>query len=63
MAAMLEAESVLVPAQLPGDEVAAAVAEEKAHSLNAGHEGKDHAHRAGGAVAFSMPTKKVSAML
>ena len=42
---------VLLP-QLPGDEVAAAVAKEKAHRLDDGHEGEDHPHRPGGAVAF-----------
>ena len=42
----------VLAAQLPGDEVAASVAEEEAHGLNHGHHGEDHAHRTGGGVAF-----------
>ena len=34
------------------------MAEEKAHGLDNGHEGKDHAHGAGGAVAFQHAHKK-----
>ena len=38
-------------AQFPGDEVAAAVAEEEAHGLDDGHHGENDPHRAGGGVA------------
>lgn len=31
------------------------MAEEKANSLNDGHQGKDHAHSAGGGIAFQHP--------
>ena len=48
----------MVLAQLPGDEVAAAVAEEKAHSLDHRHHGKHHAHSASGSVAAQHPHKK-----
>ena len=45
-------------AQFPGDEVAAAVAEEEAHRLDNGHHGKHHAHGAGGAGAFQHTHEK-----
>ena len=48
----------IAPPQLPGDEVAAAVAEEKAHSLDHRHHGKHHAHSASGSVAAQHPHKK-----
>lgn len=48
----------ILPAQLPGDKVAAAVAKEKAHCLDDGHKGKNHAHGAGGAGVFQHPHKE-----
>ncbi len=42
---------IVLFAQLPGDKVAAAVAEEEANGLNDRHHGEHHAHRAGGGVA------------
>ena len=42
---------ILFP-QLPGDEVAAALAEKEANGLNDRHHGEHHANRAGGSVAF-----------
>ena len=45
-------------AQFPGDEVAAAVAEEEAHRLDNGHEGEYHAHGAGGGIAFQHTHKE-----
>lgn len=44
-------------AQLAGDIVAGAVAEEEAHRLDHRHQGEHHAHRAGGAVAVELATK------
>ena len=41
-------------AQLAGDIVAGAVAEEEAHRLDHRHQGEHHAHRAGGAVAVEL---------
>ena len=45
-------------AQLTGNEVAAAVAEEEAHGLNDGHQGKDYTHGTGGAGVFQHTHKK-----
>ena len=44
--------------QFPGDEVAAAVTEEKADGLDNSHQGKDHAHSAGSGIAVQFSHEK-----
>ena len=41
-----------------GDEVAAALTEKETDGLNDRHQGKHHAHRTGGGIAFQHPHKK-----
>ena len=41
-------------AQRPGNEGTAALTEEETHSLNNGHHGEDHAHRAGGGIILQL---------
>ncbi len=48
---------IVLFSQLPGDIVAAAVAEEKSHGLDDGHQGENHADGSGGGVALQLSDK------
>ena len=54
----------MVPAQLPGNEVTAAVPEEEADGLQHSHQGEDNANGGGGTVALKHAYEKgITSML